>query len=70
MVHLKFFRDSFGLIGFYLLTVTFIQFTTTEKAKSRWNLGVFSMRIAPTTVRPSTTVGPSTAVGPSTVGMS
>ena len=71
MVHLKFFRDSFGLIGFYLLTVTFIQFTTTEKAKSRWNLGVFSMRVAPTTtVGPSSTVGPNTTVGPSTVGMS
>ena len=54
----------------YILTVIFIQFTTTEKAKSRWNLGVFSMRVAPTTVGPSSTVGPNTTVGPSTVGMS
>ena len=58
-----------GTLEVHILTVIFIQFTTTEKAKSRWNLGVFSMRVASTTVGPSSTVGPST-VGPPTVGMS
>ena len=58
-----------GVIRGSYIDCNFIQFTTTEKAKSRWNLGVFSMRVAPTTVGPSSTVGPNTTVGPSTVGM-